>query len=153
MYFPSSYILVSGVGEDQFQLVSFDKALFSSKIADYNLVKVSSILPPGCKEENKITVKKGSILFTAYASISSCKSGVISAAVGVGIPQSINEVGVIMEFSCMDCENVSVRQVREMIQTSMELRKIKIQEIKTASAEAVVTNGVFSTAVAALGMW
>ena len=153
MYYPSSYIMVSGIGEDQFQLVSFDKALFSSKIANYNLVRVSSILPPGCKEENKITVTEGSILFTAYASISSCKSGIVSAAVGVGIPQSIDEVGVIMEFSCMDRESVSVRQVREMIQTSMELRKIKIREIKTASAEAVVSDGVFSTVVAALGMW
>lgn len=153
MYCPSSYILVSGIGEDQFQLVSFDKALLCSKIADYNLVKVSSILPPGCKEENVVTVKKGSILFTAYASISSCKSGIISAAVGVGIPQSIDEVGVIMEFSCMDREDISVSHVREMIQTSMRLRKINIQEIKTASAEAFVSDGVFSTAVAALGMW
>ena len=122
-------------------------------LTDYNLVKVSSILPPHCKEENMITVKKGSILFTAYSSISSCKSGIISAAVGVGIPQSIDEVGVIMEFSCMDYENVSVRQVKEMVQTSMELRKIEIQEIKIASAEAVVSDGVFSTAVAALAMW
>lgn len=153
MYCPSSYILVSGIGEDRFQLVSFDKALFSSKIANYNLVRVSSILPPDCKEENMITVEKGSILFTAYASISSCESGIISAAVGVGIPQSIDEVGVIMEFSCMDCENVSVHQVKEMIQTSMELRKIEIQEIKIASAEAVVSDGVFSTVVAALAMW
>lgn len=146
-------MLASGVGKDQFQLVSFDKALLSSKIADYNLVKVSSILPPHCKKEDMITVKKGSILFTAYSSISSCKSGIISAAVGVGIPQSIDEVGVIMEFSCMDYENVSVRQVKEMVQTSMELRKIEIQEIKIASAEAVVSDGVFSTAVAALAMW
>ena len=153
MYYPSSYIMVSGIGEDQFQLVSFDKALFSSKIANYNLVKVSSILPPGCKEDNMINVKQGSILFTAYASISSCESGIISAAVGVGIPQSIDEIGVIMEFSCMDCENVSVHQVREMIQKSMELRKIKIQEIKIASAEAIVSDGIFSTVVAALGMW
>ena len=45
MYCPSSYILVTGVGNVKFQLVSFDKALFASKIANYNLVKVSSILP------------------------------------------------------------------------------------------------------------
>lgn len=153
MYCPSNYTLVSGCGSDKFQLVSFDKALFASKIANYNLVKVSSILPPNCKEEHKVTVRQGTILFTAYASISSCERGIISAAIGVGIPQSMDEIGVIMEFSCRDCESVAIHQVREMVKTSMELRKIKIQEIKIASAEAVVSDGLFSTALAALTMW
>lgn len=153
MYCPSNYILVSGVGNDKFQLVSFDKALFASKIANYNLVKVSSILPPNCKEEYTITAKQGSILFTAYSSISSCEQGIISASVGVGIPQDTDEVGVIMEFSCRDCESVAVHLVREMVKNSMELRKTKIQEIKIASAEAIVSEGLYSTAFAALAMW
>lgn len=153
MYCPSNYILVSGVGSDKFRLVSFDKALFASKIANYNLVKVSSILPPNCKEKYTITAKQGTILFTAYSSISSCEQGIISSSVGVGIPQSADEVGVIMEFSCRDNESVAVQHVREMVKNSMELRKIKIQEIKIASAEAIVSEGVYSTAVAALAMW
>ena len=153
MYCPSSYILVSGVGNDKFQLVSFDKALFASKIANYNLVKVSSILPPNCKEEYKITARQGSILFTAYASVSSCEQGILSAAVGVGIPQSTDEIGVIMEFSCRDSESVAIHQVREMVKNSMELRKIRIQEIRIASAEVIVSDGLYSTALAALAMW
>lgn len=153
MYCPSSYILVSGVGNDKFQLVSFDKALFASKIANYNLVKVSSILPPNCKEEYKITARQGSILFTAYASVSSCEQGILSAAVGVGIPQSRDEIGVIMEFSCRDSESVAIHQVREMVKNSMELRKIRIQEIRIASAEVIVSDGLYSTALAALAMW
>ncbi len=153
MYCPSNYILVSGTGNDKFQLVSFDKALFASSIANYNLVKVSSILPPNCKEKYTVTAKQGTILFTAYASISSCEKGIISSAVGVGIPQSTDDAGVIMEFSCKDCENEAVYQVREMVKNSMELRKTKIQEIKVISAEAIVSDGAFSTAVAALAMW
>lgn len=153
MYCPSNYILVSGSGIDQFELVSFDKALFSSKIANYNLVKVSSILPPTCKEALSITATQGSILFTAYASISSCEKGKISAAVGVGIPQKLDEVGVIMEYTCRDCEEVAVERVRKMVYKSMELRKSIIQEIKIASAEVSVSEGIFSTAIAALAMW
>lgn len=130
MYCPSNYILVSGVGNDKFQLVSFDKALFASKIANYNLVKVSSILPPNCKEAHEVTVRQGTILFTAYASISSCEQGIISAAVGVGIPQSTDKIGVIMEFSCRDCESMAIRQVREMVENSMELRKLKYKKLK-----------------------
>lgn len=153
MYCPSSYILVSGIGNDKFQLVSFDKALYASRIANYNLVKVSSILPSMCKEETTVTARQGSILFTAYASISSSKSGKIAAAVGVGLPQQHDEVGVIMEYSCMDCKEVAVQRVKEMIQKSMELRGSKIQEVKIESIEANVTDGIFSTAIAALAMW
>ena len=153
MYCPSNYILVSGSGIDQFQLVSFDKALFASKIANYNLVKVSSILPSACKEAASRSATQGSILFTAYASISSCEKGKISAAVGVGIPQKLDEVGVIMEYACKDCEEIAVEQVREMVRKSMELRNSAIQEIKIASTEVSVSEGIFSTAIAALAMW
>lgn len=153
MYCPSNYILVSGAGVDQFELVSFDKALYSSEIANYNLVKVSSILPPSCKEALSITASQGSILFTAYATISSCEKGKISAAVGVGIPQNPDEVGVIMEYSCRDCEEVAVERVRKMVHKSMELRNSNIREIKIASKEVNVSDGVFSTAIAALAMW
>lgn len=153
MYCPSHYILVSGSGSDKFQLVSFDKALYASQIANYNLVRVSSILPSMCKEEFSITARQGSILFTAYASISSSKKGNISAAVGVGLSQQPDEVGVIMEYSCMDCEEVAVHRVKEMIQKSMKLRGSKIQEIKIVSTESSVSEGIFTTAIAALAMW
>ena len=153
MYCPSNYILVFGSGNDKFELVSFDKALYASKIANYNLVKVSSILPAMCNEKASITAKQGSILFTAYASITSSQKGKISAAVGVGIPQRPDEVGVIMEYSCVDCEEVAVQRVKEMVQKSMELRGSKIKEIQTKSVEVCVSEGIFSTAIAALAMW
>lgn len=72
---------------------------------------------------------------------------------GVGIPQSTDEIGVIMEFSCRDSESVAIHQVREMVKNSMELRKIRIQEIRIASAEVIVSDGLYSTALAALAMW
>ena len=58
-----------------------------------------------------------------------------------------------MEYSCMDCKEVAVQRVKEMIQKSMELRGSKIQEVKIESIEANVTDGIFSTAIAALAMW
>ena len=153
MYQPSKYILTSGIGADVYQLVSFDKALSASKISDYNLVKVSSILPPQCLESDFITIPKGSVLFTAYSSISSCKyDTTISAAIAVGIPKSPYEIGVIMEFSGINSVDVSINNVKQMIYRSMKLRNIAIKEIKVASSEAVVREG-FSTAVAALAMW
>ena len=48
--YPNSYMLTSGKGFDEDELVSFDNALISAKISGYNLVRVSSILPIGCED-------------------------------------------------------------------------------------------------------
>lgn len=153
MYTPKNYVITSGIGIDRFELVSFDKALYDSKLANYNLVRVSSILPPQCQEQHVVTDKQGAVLFTAYASISDNKEGVISAAVGVGIPEDPTEVGVIMEYSCCNTEKVSIDIVSQMVRSAMRLRGHKIKEIKIASAEVPVSEGIYSSAVAALAMW
>lgn len=141
-----NYIITSGKGSDRFELVSFDKALYDSKLANYNLVRVSSILPPNCLEQHGVTAKPGSVLFTAYASISDNKEGIISAAVGVGIPENPTEVGVIMEYSCCNTKEVSIDIVSQMVQSAMRLRGSKIKDIKIASAEVSVSEGIYSTA-------
>lgn len=43
-----------GIGEDSTKLSAFDKALFDAGIANYNLIKLSSVAP----KESKIKVKK-----------------------------------------------------------------------------------------------
>ena len=149
----TNYTMTSGAGIDKHKLVSFDKALLSSRIANYNIVKVSSILPPGCNPQIEVSAAHGSVLFTAYASISSCNEELLSAAIGVGIPTSAKDVGVIMEYSCREGKATAEETVREMVKASMDLRNIDIQEIKVVSAEAKATCGEFTTVIAALAMW
>lgn len=93
------YTMVAGMGRGKTQLTAFDNALQYAKVGDYNLIKVSSILPPKAKESKKIVVEKESILPIAYGSIVSEEIGKeIVAAVGVGIPKNQGEIGVIMEY-------------------------------------------------------
>ncbi len=47
---PTKFFLVSGSSEGFSLLNAFDGALLASGVGDTNLVKLSSILPPGCKE-------------------------------------------------------------------------------------------------------
>ena len=153
MYYPVNYTLVSGFGNDKTQLVSFDKALFFAGVANYNLVKVSSILPPNCENLSIITAKPGSIIYSAYATLSSNTSGKISSAVGVGIPKRSSDIGVIMEFSCNDKAEISKHNVEEMVKEAMSLREIGIHEIKTTSIEADVANDIYTTVISAIMMW
>lgn len=46
---PKKVFLTKGVGKHKEQLSSFELALRNAKIANFNLVRVSSIFPPGCK--------------------------------------------------------------------------------------------------------
>jgi arginine decarboxylase len=153
MFFPNNYLLVSGVGVDTSQLVSFDKALFSAGVVNYNLVKVSSILPPNCLPVNIITAKEGSIIFAAYSARSQEKHCIISSAIGVGIPKDPSNVGVIMEYSCDDSDKKKKKKVRSMVIDSMTLRGIELAEIKTTSIEKMGNESVFTTVISALVMW
>lgn len=58
MFIAEYYTMVSGVGYGKTKLTAFDNALQYAKVGDYNLIKVSSILPPKAKEANKIVVEK-----------------------------------------------------------------------------------------------
>lgn len=153
MFYPNNYALVSGIGNDEFQLVSFDKALFSAGVSNYNLVKVSSILPSSCIHSSVVTAKPGSIIFAAIATYSLNNSGIISSAIGVGIPKRLEDIGVIMEFSCNEGIKTSESSVREMVRRSMVLRGIDIAEIKTTSIEAKTSDDKFTTVFSALVMW
>jgi len=46
---PKQLFLTKGMGKHKEKLTSFEMALRAAGIAQYNLVKVSSIFPPGCK--------------------------------------------------------------------------------------------------------
>ena len=153
MFYPNNYALVSGYGNDKFKLVSFDKALFNAGASNYNLVKVSSILPAKCAQSPIITTKQGSIIFAAYSTYSLNNFGIISSAVGVGIPKNIDDIGVIMEYSCNDKVEISECNVREMVCKSMAIREIDIAEIKITSVEATASKDEFTTVFSALVMW
>ena len=48
-YVPKKMFLTKGVGKHREKLSSFEMALRAAGIAQYNLVRVSSIFPPHCK--------------------------------------------------------------------------------------------------------
>lgn len=152
--YPSNYIITSGSGASIWRLVAFDNALASAGLSNYNLLKVTSILPAGCKEQSKIQLKEGSAVLTAFSTIASNTPGDrISAAVAVGIPEDERNVGIIMEYSCHDSSLTAELAVKEMVYESMSNHRISCKEIKSKSAEATVMEGRYTSVVAALAFW
>lgn len=152
MEYPKNYYITSGKGSSSYKLVAFDCALLDAGISNYNLLKVSSILPSGCVRKEAIDLKPGSPLLTAYATITSDTTGEhIAAAVAVGIPQNSNDVGVIMEVTGIEAASAE-KTACNMVKEAMANHGIKIDHIESSSIEGTVESGYLSL-IAAIALW
>lgn len=149
---PTNFYITSGFGLDSDALVSFDKALIDANISNYNLLKISSILPPYCTQSKSISSKFGSPLLTAYGTLSSNKiNTIISSAVAVGIPKRESDVGVIMEGSSFENSKLLEKRVCNMVKKAMKNHQIELSNIISSSVECVVNHdGIFATTISAI---
>lgn len=153
-FLPEKFILRSSIGRSNHRLGAFDDALLEAGIGNYNLIKVSSILPPKCILRKEITLAKGALLPSAYASIFSSDIGTtISAAVAVGIPIDPSSNGVIMEYSAFTSENETEATVRTYVKQAMMARGLAIKEIISVSSEVTVASNEMYCAFATVSMW
>lgn len=132
------YTMGKGCGNAETELNAFDRALLVSGIANYNLIEVSSILPPNAEFALKVSYREGSLLPVAIAK-RICepteKRTTIAAAVAVGIPEDEDIAGVMMEWSGQVSEEVARDKVVFMIETAMKDRGISRYSIKVSSVE------------------
>lgn len=153
MYLPKHYKIVSGSGESKFPLAAFDKALRNAGIGDFNLVKVSSILPAHCIYSEEITLAPGSIIYAAYASVTITKGENGQTAVAVATAENSDENGVIFETSSKEnLENCEIL-VENMCNEAMEERNRKIEKIEKSSQKIFATSEMFVSAISAVVMW
>jgi arginine decarboxylase len=146
------YFFVHGSADGPSPLNSFDNALLASGIGNTNLIRISSILPPGAQEISIPALRYGDFLPIAYAQETSDVAGeLIAAAVAVGVPGDTDRPGVIMEHhmkgSAKECEDIA----RQLVRNAFETRGFVTRDIKSVAVEARVT--AVATAVAGVVLW
>lgn len=99
---PTKLFLTKGAGVHKDKLASFELALRDAGIEKYNLVFVSSILPPNCKiiskEEGLKFLKPGQIIFCVFSRNETNEPNrLISASVGIAIPKENDQYGYLSE--------------------------------------------------------
>lgn len=139
-------------------LTSFDKALLDTGVGNYNLVRLSSILPAHCKKVLNVDLKEGSLLPVAYSTISSAvKDETVVSTIGVGLPEDEDQVGVIMEHSERGFsvrEETALSVLENMIRDAFEARGWNLKEIVTASVSKRVREaGEVTTTFACIAEW
>lgn len=147
---PKKYTLVAGAAEGPTSLNAFDNALLAAGIGNLNLVRVSSILPPGARFTEKLDIAPGSLTPTAYGAISSETPGeTIAAAVGIGLSE--DTFGVIMEWSGIATAEEAEAEIRKMVEAAFEQRNMPLKDVVVKSVEHRVEQ--CGSAFAAVALW
>jgi len=116
--------LTRGVGRHREKLASLEMALRRAGIAPFNLVKVSSIYPPGCKivsrpEALKI-LKPGQVVHTVMSEISDNEPHrLMSASVGIAIPKDKTQYGYLSEHHAFGQSDSVAGEYAEDLAASM----------------------------------
>ena len=102
MLVPTEIFLTKGIGIHKHKLASFELALRDAGIEKYNLVYVSSILPPHCriipKDDGIETLSAGQIVYVVMARNETNEPNrLISAAIGVAVPADKDIYGYLSE--------------------------------------------------------
>jgi arginine decarboxylase len=99
---PKQMFLTKGMGKHKEKLTSFEMALRAAGIAQYNLVKVSSIFPPGCKiitrERGLKHLSPGEVVFCVMSENSTNEPHrLLASSVGLAIPKEKESYGYLSE--------------------------------------------------------
>src|ERR1700737_882062 len=96
--------LTKGAGRHREKLTSFELALRDARIAEFNLVRVSSIFPPGCKvisiQDGLKTLAPGQIVYAVmYDNSTNEPHRLVAASVGLAIPAERDKYGYLSEHT------------------------------------------------------
>ena len=99
---PKFSFLTKGKGVSKEKLTSFEMALRDAGIAEFNLVKVSSIMPPFCKiiskKEGLKKLSPGQILYVVLSESATNEHGrKVAASVGIAMPADRSRHGYLSE--------------------------------------------------------
>ncbi|MBC7219637.1 MAG: arginine decarboxylase, pyruvoyl-dependent [Hadesarchaea archaeon] len=166
---PKYLFLTRGLGHDKEKLKSFEYALENAGVARFNLVSVSSIIPPGCKmisrEKGLKLLQDGQIVFGVFARCCSNERGrLISASIGCALPADKNTYGYISEHDAYGQTAKEAGDYAEDLAASMLAGALGLtfdpekswnerKQIWRISGKIVRTTNITQTALVKKGMW
>ncbi|WP_407356139.1 pyruvoyl-dependent arginine decarboxylase [Methanolobus sp. WCC5] len=121
---PKKCFLTKGVGVHKDRLASFELALRAAQIEKYNLVTVSSILPPNCKlvskDDGLQELPAGEIVHCVLARNDTNEPHrLVSAAVGTAVPVNENNYGYISEHHSFGEDEIKAGEYAEDLAATM----------------------------------
>lgn len=121
---PKKVFFVSGKGYHKNKLAAFEQALRDAGIEKYNLVSVSSILPPYCieiqKDDGLKQLRPGQIVYCVLAREESNEyNRVIASSIGVAKPADKGQYGYLSEYHDFGKKPEKIADVAEDLAAEM----------------------------------
>ncbi len=160
---PRKVLFVAGAGQHRDELHSFELALRDAGIERFNLVPVSSILPPSCEivspEEGLQELQPGQVVFCVMARVGSEEPGRrITAAMGCAAPVNSNGYGYLAEHEAVGesaeeasayAEELAVAMLASALGVPDDAAHREGVQITSVSRSAVVETEDYTTVIAA----
>ena len=162
-FVPQELFFTKGVGKHREKLTSFELALRAAGIAACNLVRVSSIFPPGCKilsrSEGIRRLRPGQVTFVVMSeAVTREPHRLVAATVGVAIPRDPKLYGYLSEHHSFgenekEAGDYAEDLAAEMLATTLGLKFDpdkswdEKKEVYRLSSQIVRTQNVTQTAV------
>lgn len=162
--------LTKGVGKHREKLTSFEMALRDAQIAACNLVRVSSIFPPGCEiiplREGRRHLQPGQVTFCVMSENATNEPHrLIAATVGIAIPADRAAYGYLSEHHSYGQKEDVAGDYAEDLAATMLATSLGVEfdpdkawnekkEIYKISGKIVTTRNITQTAVGDKnGLW
>jgi len=128
---PKYFFLTKGSGKHEDYLQSFELSLRDAGIQHLNIVQVSSIVPPRCKQISKVQglkmLRPGEITFAVLDMNSTNEpQKTITSSVSVALPPNKKDYGYIAEYHSSEKAKVAEKYVDKLAST-MLTTALKIQ--------------------------
>jgi len=148
---PRKYFVVSGKGLSEVSMLNaYDRALLDAGIGNYNLVPVSSIIPPGAEEIEPIKLPPGSIVFVVIAKAEG-REGTVSAGMAWYSGES-EECGFVVEAHGNTDIGEIGRRLKSMIEEMGKARGINVEAVKMRIETLDIPKGLYGCVIVALVM-
>ncbi len=170
MFVAKKIFLTRGVGKHREKLASFEMALRAAKIAQFNLVRVSSIFPPHCRlitpQEGLELLHPGQIVHCVMSTNETNEPHrLIAASIGLAIPRDPKQCGYLAEHHSFGQTDDKAGEYAEDLAASMLATILGIdfdpntsyderKDIWRLSNEIVVTRNITQSAIGDKdGLW
>ncbi len=146
---PTRFFVTSGKGINKTsELNAFDLALLQAGIGDQNLVSVSSVLPIGIRQVDRVPIARGAITHAVLARYSGGEGEVISAGIAYGF-RTDGLGGYVAEAHLHGTQKSLKEFLRWRMQEIAHFRGVEIRRIRYRTEELSIPMDHYGVCIAA----
>lgn len=146
---PTRFFVTSGKGINKTsELNAFDLALLQAGIGEQNLVSVSSVLPIGIRQVDRVPISRGAITHTVLARMGGGEGEVISSGISYGF-RTDGQGGYVAEGHVHGTQKSLKEFLRWRMEEIAHFRGVELRRIHYRTEELVIPMDHYGVCIAA----